>query len=234
MLACDSDSGTNPDPGAPAAPAGVTGLIGDFENPTLDMMILWQENMENDIAGYNVYRMRSGSVLPEAYTRQNSSLITDDPNFGYVYIDTDFDESSSSIYYHYYVTAVDNDGNESPASDTIYCVGNVYQSGEGITIVEPLDQATGVSSTPTFTWRSEPGAVSYLVIMQHGAGMQNLPFWIFRDVDTSIVLGESTDYIYTAPEYTTLPDSTYRWQIFAIDIDNSCFVGEEAYFETGQ
>lgn len=92
---------------APFAPTGLASIPGvQDEKPVIDLS--WQANIEDDLAGYNVYR-RSSSSGP--FTRLNSK-----PVAGPAFSDTTTTPSRS---YTYRVTAVDNDGNESSPSEEI-------------------------------------------------------------------------------------------------------------------
>jgi hypothetical protein len=232
VTSCGDDNNDDP----PSPPVGVFGIIGDMEGIGLDMMVLWMPNTERDLAGYNVYTKRYVVQLPPADSvieRLNASLIIQDPIMGCYFVDTNFNESSSSGYF-YYVTAVDESGNESKPSGTTWCVPNSFDTASKVDIITPSDGATGVSSTPTFTWHRKPAASSYCLVLQHGAGLENLPLWVYRSADTMFSYGATSGHTYCAPTYSSLPDSSYRWQVFAIDSNYTSFASSEAYFRTGQ
>ncbi len=72
---------------------------------TYKVTLDWADNLEADLAGYNVYR---ATVSGGPYTKINGALVTSS-----TYIDTPVDKTTI---YHYTVTAVDTTGNESVAS----------------------------------------------------------------------------------------------------------------------
>ncbi|NQT84096.1 hypothetical protein HQ563_13805, partial [bacterium] len=73
---------------------------------TEEVSLYWDENLETDIAGYNVYRSEtSGS----GYAKINDGLVT-----AIEYLDTDVVGGTT---YYYVVTAMDTSGNESGASN---------------------------------------------------------------------------------------------------------------------
>jgi fibronectin type 3 domain-containing protein len=75
------------------------------EEVTLD----WDDNTEADLAGYNIYRRDYFSTGP--YTQLNTYLVTVS-----AYTDTSVEEDRL---YHYWVTAVDTNGNESAYSNRV-------------------------------------------------------------------------------------------------------------------
>lgn len=90
----------------PEAPAGLASIPGrEKGSPTIDLS--WQASFEGDVAGYNVYR-RSG--LGEF------RLLTEKALPGPAFSDAAVTVGET---YTYRVTAVDNDGNESKASEEI-------------------------------------------------------------------------------------------------------------------
>ncbi len=87
----------------PTAPEGLAAEPGDSV-----ISLHWEDNTEDDLAGYNVYR----SLTPGSdYTRLNGSLLTDSE-----YVDTDV---NNCITYYYLVTAEDVFGYESAFSDEV-------------------------------------------------------------------------------------------------------------------
>ncbi len=134
----------------PDEPTGlsVTGNIGDV---SLD----WDDNTEEDLAGYNVYRsLTSGS----GYTKLNSSPLTS-PD----YVDTDI---SSFLTWYYVVTAVDTYGWESAWSMELSAIpgpkpGVKLVAALGVTtdvndlVTEWLDQANDNDATQD-TWADRP------------------------------------------------------------------------------
>ncbi|HTF99253.1 MAG TPA: hypothetical protein VK654_01545 [Nitrospirota bacterium] len=85
----------------PAKPAGLTVLAGVNR-----VFLTWNENRENDLAGYHLYRSTGSG---RNFVRLNDKLLTR----------TTFSDDTvkSGNTYHYAVTAVDKSGNESARSD---------------------------------------------------------------------------------------------------------------------
>ena len=85
----------------PAKPTGLTVLAGVNR-----VFLTWNENKENDLAGYHVYRSLGSN---KSFIRLTTKLITR----------TTFSDDSvrSGSTYHYAVTAVDKSGNEGARSD---------------------------------------------------------------------------------------------------------------------
>ncbi|MFH1032654.1 MAG: hypothetical protein V1767_08860 [Chloroflexota bacterium] len=107
---------------APAAPTGLAATPGN-EQISLD----WNDNVETDIAGYNVYR---GTVSGGPYSKINGSLVTSS-NY------TNTGLYSGGIYY-YVVRAQDNGSLES---------GNSNQASATATNIAPA-APTGLAATP--------------------------------------------------------------------------------------
>ncbi len=230
---CDDDNPVNDD-AAPSSPTAAFGIVGDMGGSDTDIMLLWVPNTESDIEGYNVYGKTTGGLPPdEDYEKLNDALIVGDATTGCIYIDDGFNEGTTSTYY-YYVTAVDEGGNESQPSAVIMCASDVYDHDNDLEVVTPPDGSDGVSAEPVFIWLTRANADSYCIILQHGAGAGNSPLWVCRGTDTSFTYGDTSGYTYVTPAYALLPDSTYRWQCFAVNEDNTAFAGLEAYFETGR
>lgn len=104
-------------------------LISSKEN----LVVTWIPNSERDIKGYNLY---STDILGGNPVLRNNSVVTDT-----FYVDN---EISIGEVYYYYVTAVDNDNNESILS-TEY-PGALISFSEGILIV---DDSRGGIGNPT-------------------------------------------------------------------------------------
>jgi hypothetical protein len=91
----------------PAAPTGLAAIPGLQGNaPVIDLS--WQANAEADVAGYNVYRRTGSSGSFERLTAK--------PVLGPAFSDTDAVVGDACTYR---VTAIDNTGNESPASNEV-------------------------------------------------------------------------------------------------------------------
>ncbi len=119
---------TGPDTTPPSVPTGLSATAG---NSTVSLD--WNDNSENDLNGYNVYRSTtSGS----GYTLLNTSLLSSSD-----YIDTDV--ANGTIYY-YIVSALDIESNESDASSEVSATPDVITS---ITIQENEVGFCGVDGT---------------------------------------------------------------------------------------
>ncbi|MCK4665216.1 right-handed parallel beta-helix repeat-containing protein, partial [Candidatus Dependentiae bacterium] len=90
----------------PFAPqnAGVAKVLGD----NTKLLVNWDDNIESDLAGYNVYRSLA-STGP--YAQVNVSLLTNSE-----YLDSGLTPATT---YYYILTAVDDDANESPYSSVV-------------------------------------------------------------------------------------------------------------------
>lgn len=88
-------------PGVPTAAAAQTGGR---------ISIFFPANTERDVVGYNIFRTTDESLPKERWTKLNRELLTRT-----TYQD---DSVQSGVKYFYYVTAVDNAGNESKPSET--------------------------------------------------------------------------------------------------------------------
>lgn len=86
-----------------AAPANLTATPGD-SLINLD----WDDNTESSLAGYNIYRANMPGI---SYFKINTELVEASE-----YADENLDNGSK---YYYYVTAVDNHGNESEESERV-------------------------------------------------------------------------------------------------------------------
>lgn len=222
-------SASEADTTAPSAPEGLFGVIADLEGTSLDMLLMWVPNNESDVKGYNVYRMIGASD----YQNLNSDLVVEQEGpIGLIlyFADTTFNEASTELH-SYYVTAVDNSENESPASSTVSCIPAEIDLEETVENLSPTDGSTGVSVTPTFSWSSEEGASSYCIMLQKG-GAQGPMVWIFRAPQTSFRYGTTTGYTYIGADEQLLNNTYYRWQINAINSSNVAFAWNEAYFTT--
>ena len=91
----------------PPAPPGKVTAAGSSPPPRVS--IFFPTNTEKDLAGYNLYRSEDPN-LPKPWTKLNRNLLDR----------TTFQDEAvqSGKRYFYYVTAVDNAGNESSPSDT--------------------------------------------------------------------------------------------------------------------
>jgi len=108
-------------PGLPAPPQNVTCQVTIENHP----LISWDESAEPEVQGYNIYKRLYHVNFPnESFFKLNNELLT-----GTSFEDEGFDvnvQASTTAYY--YVTAVDDDPDESEPSETVYNVGHQSQS----------------------------------------------------------------------------------------------------------
>jgi hypothetical protein len=97
----------------PAAPTGL-----GFTSTPSSIELSWTPNAELDLAGYNVYRSPTSGG---PFTQLSFELIRS----GSRYVDEDLAFGAS---FYYRVTAVDNSGNESPASSELFAWTTLPQS----------------------------------------------------------------------------------------------------------
>ncbi|UYM04017.1 choice-of-anchor D domain-containing protein [Solicola gregarius] len=97
------DATDEPDTEAPAAPTGVSATAGDAQ-----IDVTWDESGEEDLAGYNVYRGESADVSTDG-DPMNTELLTA--------LSFRDDTAEPGTEYFYVVTALDDSGNESDASE---------------------------------------------------------------------------------------------------------------------
>jgi hypothetical protein len=105
ILSGDDNGGPGPDPD-PDPPSAPTGLSAEAGNGVVNLN--WNNNSENDLAGYNVYRSTSSGGT---YTKLNASLLGSSS-----YSDTSV---SNGTTYWYRVTAVSTENLESANSNTV-------------------------------------------------------------------------------------------------------------------
>lgn len=98
MTGTDEDS--EPDTTPPGAPANLSAAAGDSQ-----VVLDWDDNIESDLAGYNVYRSTTSGDYGDAIA---TGVTSSD------YTDT---ELTNGTEYFYVVTAVDTSGNESAESN---------------------------------------------------------------------------------------------------------------------
>ena len=89
------------------APEPVTGIMGIYNDSVKSNMISWNENSEQDLSAYNIYRSLDQHMLINDSTLYRSGVVLNEFQDKFI--------SSNSTYY-YLVTAVDINGNESVPS----------------------------------------------------------------------------------------------------------------------
>lgn len=173
----------------PSPPKGID-LVGEnIDYPKIT--IFWAENVEPDIAYYNLYRALTSSGLDDT-----TSFVSNLTHENYIDIDLKI-----GVSYYYRVTAVDKGGWESTPSEIVsdYVLPKV-------TLVSPLDFSyTGVS--PTFQWKSVTGAKKYKIVVttsRIGGEIWNI------EVD------ENTTNIMYQGKTKLISGNTYYWKIGAI------------------
>ncbi len=101
------DNGGNGTDEAPSAPANFDGTSGDQE-----VILNWDANSEDDLAGYNLYRSTSSFSDISDKDPVNGSGLIQNAN----YSDTGVENGTT---YYYRLTAVDNGKNESSTSSEL-------------------------------------------------------------------------------------------------------------------
>jgi hypothetical protein len=170
---------------APAAPTGLSATSGNSM-----VSLNWNDNNENDLAGYNIYRStNSGS----GYGKLNSSLLTSSD-----YIDYDVD---GYVTYYYIVTAIDTSLNESNDSSEVSATPT-----DTIPPSAPTNlTATAGNGMVSLNWNdnSELDLAGYNIYRSttSGSGYSKLngPLLIASDyIDSSVVNGTTYYYIVKA------------------------------------
>lgn len=136
---------------APAAPSTVT-AVGSETSITLG----WLDNVESDLAGYNVYR---ASSLDGTYVKLNSGLLTQSD-----YADLAAPVGATS---YYRITAVDATGNESVAA-----TGYAFRAASGAVPTAPSSLAAAPSTASVkLTWADNASdETGYLIERQNADG----------------------------------------------------------------
>ncbi|MEO0258447.1 MAG: M28 family peptidase [candidate division WOR-3 bacterium] len=96
-----------------------------------NIKVSWHPNSELDVVGYNVYRSLDGSN----FVKINTSLVSDT-----FYVDG---SALSPVWYYYYVTAVDGDGNESVPSEVSRA--RPVTLSEGVLVLDEFRNGSGTS-----------------------------------------------------------------------------------------
>ncbi|MEO0235461.1 MAG: M28 family peptidase [candidate division WOR-3 bacterium] len=96
-----------------------------------NIKVSWHSNSELDLVGYNVYRSLDGSN----FVKINTSLVSDT-----FYVDG---SALSPVWYYYYVTAVDGEGNESVPSEVSRA--RPVTLSEGVLVLDEFRNGSGTS-----------------------------------------------------------------------------------------
>lgn len=136
----------------PAMPSNPTSV-----GSTGSISLNWLNNLEADLAGYNVYR----SATPDGtFVKLNSGLLTSSD-----YVDLSAPTSATS---YYRITAVDTTGNESAAATT-----NAYRPASGAVPAAPTNLASSsvTATSITLTWTDNASnETGFVIERQNGDG----------------------------------------------------------------
>jgi hypothetical protein len=165
---------------APAKPTGLVANPGDEE-----ITLNWDDNTEDDLNGYDVWRSTDSGGSPIPYAKVNVSLVlTSD------YIDATVTEGPT---YYYVVKAVDDGANESVASDEASAIPygfpqtllddgfegtwDVYWDGNGTTDWQLSSAGGGYSSSYSADHASGDTYLTSDDLNTLGAGTITVSFW---------------------------------------------------------
>jgi len=153
----------------PAVPTGLNAEGRDGE-----IYLTWGENIESDLAGYNIYRSTDSLSDVSGMTPINGSTVVQDTSY------TD-QKVSRGTSYHYQVTAVDADANESGPSDPV---------GATPTFGWPTP-----SDTPALVFKVETTSSSSVkkVVVTRKSGDRTGNILSEKTLDGSFVVFDSTD-----------------------------------------
>lgn len=181
----------------PAATANVTGEATGSSQVKLD----WTDNIDTDIAGYNIYRSHLKTFTPGPANLVGTSLTSD-------FTDT---ELTALTTYYYQVTAFDTSLNESPLSHVITVTTREPDRVPpaqvmGLTLTAVTDE------TVTLNWRdnSDPDLSKYRVFRSTSA--------VFNPEEA----GRIGDAFTSSYKDTGLnPNTTYYYIVAAVDTSNN-------------
>jgi len=122
LVGCGSEKTTSPiidtpDTRPPAAPSM---RVARGDNTSANVM--WLQNTEADLAGYNVYEYNPDPATLESYKRLNTQTVT---GTGYR-----VDSLTPNSTYYFRITAVDKHGNESGYSEMVTVTTVSISSGD--------------------------------------------------------------------------------------------------------
>lgn len=171
--------------------------------------IEWDENQEEDLAGYNVYR--------SVYSDQDFEIIgtvSDDQNY---YEDLDVELSKK---YYYRVTAFNLEGLESKMSQTVW-----YTLLPKAQLIEPDNQAILDTKTPKFKWLGIGESNSYILRVFVNESQKNewKEIWQIEKYDY-----EPLEAVYNENNQANeelASGKEYRWRV---DVEGGSSVGSES------
>jgi len=188
---------------SPLPPTGVDLVAENFNYPKIT--IYWEENTEQDIAYYNLYRALSAAGLSES-----TSLVTSLTQENYIDIDVE-----TNVNYFYRVTAVDKEDWESAPSVIVsdYVLPKV-------TLISPVNFQY-VSASPALSWERITGAKQYNVIVT----TSRIGGEIFN-----IIVDETTTEVVYQGKTRLISGNTYYWKVGAISRSQINSISEIASF----
>ncbi len=235
IFACSGQETTDNDP--PSAPVMVLKDAGDDTlaiergidavpglSDNYKIQIMWFSHPEGrNLSKFNVYRStdREGKIL----YKEIGSVKVDNASFqDTAYVDVLL---NTNIPYFYYVTAEDEQGNESLPSDTVW-----YQLTEKAQLVTP--KGTIITNPPiVFEFVKQGIPNGYILRIEKDLGLQVNPLayveWVepLKDYATSII----TDSLSGEQLKTIFSNGNYRWRIDLFEIDPLHY-GSESNWET--
>jgi hypothetical protein len=136
--------------------------------------------------------------------------------------------------YSYYVTAVDQDDEESAPSRTVSLIPrDIDIHNDSMAGLTPATDSTNASVTPHFSWDSVPGAESYAILLQYEEPGNDRPMvWIFRTTATNLFYNNTTGYTYLYGADRLENNTRNRFQMVAINSSNTVFTWGQSYFTT--
>jgi predicted CXXCH cytochrome family protein len=171
-----------PKPPGNDAPSAPTGLVLSLAHP--EVLLNWNANPENDIAGYNVYR---SLFSKRKYNRVNSGLVT-----GTSYADV---PPTVDTEFYYRITAVNSSGSESRNSNRV----SVYYFDNAPPVIAGVDSLEITGSSARVTWITDEPATSQVEYGTDVSYGQLTPLDQVLVIDHSVGLGgldENTLYHY--------------------------------------
>jgi len=194
VVTCDSPAEADiTPPGAPANLNYDANLSGDGQ-----IYITWEAPGDNDVASYHIYRDAQTGTFAEIASVEATN-----------YLDSGLDYSTE---YSYKVTAKDNDGNESPYSNTVSLTPvNLFSPATPANLVIkahniPAEYRTNVELTWTANTEND---FAYYKIYRSATTPLFVP-------DASSEIDSLTDVFYYDED--VVPGTTYNYKIMAYDL----------------